>query len=100
MASGATFCCSLRASHCVWILLLRSTGCKRASEIVIHGLSSWRQTGLVAPWHVGSSRPGIETSVPRVLQGRFLTTKEAPPTSVFYCDLLFDKAALLIIDHF
>ena len=43
--------------------------------------------------------PGIEP-VSLVLQGRFLTTKEAPPTPAFYCDLLFDKAALLIIDRF
>ena len=70
----ATLPCGTQASHCggfshcgAWAL---ATG---ISVVAAPGLSScgWH-TGLVAPWHVGSHRPGIKP-VSLALQGGFLT---------------------------
>ena len=53
-----------------WLLLLQSTGPR------MHGLPYLWCTDLVASWHVGSSRPGIEPESP-IWTGRFFTTE--PP---------------------
>ena len=76
-----------------WLLLLRSTGSRRvgfsscgmwAQQLWLAGSrvqaqQLWR-TGLVAPWHVGSSRDRARTRVPCI--GRQIpnhcTTREAP----------------------
>ena len=70
----ATLCCSVQASHCsgFWFLLW-STGSRAWAQ------QSW-QTGLVAPWHVGSFRTRDRTHVPCI--GRqtpnHWTTREVP----------------------
>ena len=78
---GATLCCDMRASHCGGFSL-QSTGSRRVG---FSSCGSWAPdaqaqqlwlTGLVAPRHVGSSRPGLEPVSP-ALAGGFLTT--APP---------------------
>ena len=91
---GATLHCGARASHCggfsccgAWALGTR------ASVVVVRGFGSgvWAQqlwrTGLVAPWHVGSSRTRARTRVPCV--GRRIlnhcATREAPKLIFLKC---------------
>ena len=104
LAALGLCCCALAFSSCAsggysslrcmgfslrWLLLLQSTGYRRAG---FSSCSAWAQqlwlagsraqaqqlwcTGLVAPRHVGSSRTRAQTRVPCVASG-FLTT--APP---------------------
>ena len=85
--------CCARASHCSGFSLLQSTGSRhvgfsscgaRASVVVAPGSRAqaqqlWR-TGLVAPWHVGSSQTRDRAHVPCI--GRQIlnhcTTREVP----------------------
>ena len=98
--AGATLCCGARASHCSGFSSYRAQALgARASVVVARGLSScgsraqqlwlagfraqaqqlWH-TGLVAPWHVGSSRTRARTRVP--CTGRWIlnhcATREVP----------------------
>ena len=58
--------CGVWASHCSGFL------CCRARALGTWPLEIWR-AGLAAPWHMGSSQPGIEPAS-LALEGRFLTT--------------------------
>ena len=76
-----------------WLLLLQSTGFSScgtwAQQLWLAGSRAQAQqlwhTGLVAPWHVGSSRTRARTSVPCI--GRWIlnhcATREAPPLPLF-----------------
>ena len=66
-----------------WLLSLQSMGCMALK------LQLWHM-GSFAPWHVGSSGPGIEPMFP-VLAGEFLTTR--PPGTPNTC-FLKDKRGL------
>ena len=74
--AGATLHCSAWASHC-GLSLLQSMGSRRVnfSSCGTQAQQLWL-TGLVAPWHMGSSRTRARTHVPCIGR-RFLTT--APP---------------------
>ena len=65
-----------------WLLLLRSTGSKHV--------------GLVAPWHVGSSRTRVQTCVPcfgrQVLN--HCATREAPELFILHLSELFGTFSL------
>ena len=64
-----------------WLLLLRSTGSKHMGFRSCNAWAQWlRQTGLVAPWHMGSSRTRDWTSVPCVARQilNHWTTEKAP----------------------
>ena len=76
----------------------------RAGSLWLHGLSwlwcssfslQWRlsgSTGFTAPWHVGSSRPGIQTMSP-VWRGGFLPT--VPPGKPPVCILKLPLTLLI-----
>ena len=67
---GDTPCCGAWASHCGVLSCCRAWALGvRASAVVAHGLQSAGSVvvvhmGLVAPWHVGSSRTRARTHVP------------------------------------
>ena len=69
-----------------WLLLLQSTGsrCAGFSSCGTRAQQLWL-TGLVAPWHVGSSQTRHRTHVPCI--GRWIlkhcTTREVPQTSFY-----------------
>ena len=85
-------CCTWVFSSCgEWgLLFMQCTGIAVASLVAEHGaLGMWASvvwpTGLVAPWHVGSSWTKARTCVPCI--GRRIlnhcTTREAPSHTVF-----------------
>ena len=57
VASGATLRCGARASHC------GGFSCCGARALGVQAQKLWH-TGLVAPWHVGSSQTRARTCVP------------------------------------
>ena len=76
-----------------WLLLLRSTGSRHAGfsscgtwaqQLWLAGSRAQAQqlwhTGLVAPWHVGSSRTRAQTRVPCIVRQilNHCATREAP----------------------
>ena len=77
-----------------WLLLLQSTGsrCTGSSSCGTRAQQLWG-TGLVAPWHVGSSRARAQTRVPCI--GRQILnhcpTREVPKShflNSLFCELL------------
>ena len=58
-------CCGAPASHCGGFSCCgaRALG-TQASVVVAHGLQQLWRTGLVVPWHVGSSRTRARNHVP------------------------------------
>ena len=79
--AGATLHCGARASHCGGFSL-QSTGSRRVGS---RSCGSWAQqlwsAGLVAPWHVGSSRTRARTCVScigRRILNHCTTTREVP----------------------
>ena len=64
---GATLPCSARTSHCSCFPLLWSTGSRHMvfSSCGMQAQQLWL-TGLVAPWHVGSSQTRAQTRIPHI----------------------------------
>ena len=81
--AGATLHHGARASH------HRGLSCCGAQAPDAQAQQLWL-TGLVAPRHVGSPRPGLEPMSP-ALAGRFSTT--APPGKPLVCYFCFSFAA-------
>ena len=67
-----------------WLLLLRSRGSRRVgfSSCGVWAQQLWR-TGLVAPWHMGSSQTRDRTRVPCV--GRWILNHCATREVPLYC---------------
>ena len=98
--------CSLPVCACVCVCVCVSVvcACTRVLGLWLHGLSwlwcssfslRWRvsgSTGFTAPWHVGSSRPGIQTMSP-VWRGGFLPT--VPPRKPPVCILKLPLTLLI-----
>ena len=83
-AWATTLHCGARASHCGGFSCCGAQALGMwASVVVVHGLQQLRHTGLVAPWHVGSSWTRSQTCVPCI--GRWIlnhcATREAPAIS-------------------
>ena len=89
---------------CVCVCVSVVCACTRVLGLWLHGLSwlwcssfslRWRvsgSTGFTAPWHVGSSRPGIQTMSP-VWRGGFLPT--VPPRKPPVCILKLPLTLLI-----
>ena len=91
-----------------WLLLLRSTGSRhagfsscgmRAHQLWLTGsraqAQQWWRTGLVAPWHMGSSWTRDRTRVPCI--GRWIlnhcTTREVPKPIIFIIQLVMREGS-------
>ena len=79
---------SLVAEHRLWgawVAVTVTPGLQRTGSIIVY-------TGLVVPWHVGSSWIGIEP-VPSALAGGFFTSEPPgkPPKSSYMCHICLLK---------
>ena len=100
--AGATLCCSAWASHCSGF---SCWGAPVLGHVDFTNCGSWSQylehTGLVAPWHVGSSWTSDQTYITCI--GRQIDiqcTKQGGPRSSFLGTFNLYLTGSYLITHF